>query len=229
MSRSVILCYHKVGPEAEEGRRLNVEPSRLRSHAAFFARRGVPFVLPRDLAGSWPVSSVCFTFDDAYTSAVLYAPAVLEEFGARGAFYAVTSLVGQSSTWDGNLARPLANWDHLRELDAKGHEIGNHTAHHPHLDVLSPSEQSEEVESAAQAFSTQGLSVLSFCYPYGGIGGVGAIAAAGYKVALGLDKRIATDAHDRLRLPRIVVAFSDTIPMLLYRVYVRPRLRRNKF
>src|SRR4051812_17322791 len=117
MGRAIILCYHKVGPVATEGRRLNIEPARLRSHIRFFARRGFAFLLGRELAQSWPERSVCFTFDDAYTSTIRNAPELLEESGARGSFYAVSDKVGGSSGWDGSLARPLASWDEL--LDAQ--------------------------------------------------------------------------------------------------------------
>lgn len=225
--RATILCYHKVGPASEEGRRLNVEPARLASHVRFFSRRG-SFMLARDLAKPWPARPVCFTFDDAYASTMANAPEILERHGARGTFYAVSSLVGLSSSWDGDQARPLAPWEILSEVAARGHEIGNHTHTHPHLERLQSDEQATEVRQADAILRERGLSPASFCYPYGGLNdaAVAAVRDAGYGVGLALGKRLADSSEDPLRLSRVVVAYSDALPMLLYRLHVRPRLRR---
>jgi peptidoglycan/xylan/chitin deacetylase (PgdA/CDA1 family) len=225
--RATILCYHKVGPAAEEGRRLNVEPARLRSHVAFFARRRRPFVRAADLAAPWPEGAVCFTFDDAYASTMANAPAILESFGARGTFYAVAGKVGGASDWDGPAARPLAPLEALLDAQARGHEIGNHTFSHPHLDQLAPEAQAREVDEADAWLRERGLEPGSFCYPYGGYDADAIRAAARYPVALALRKRLATSEDDPHALPRVVVAYGDALPLLLYRLYIRPRLRRT--
>ncbi|MGV3616220.1 MAG: polysaccharide deacetylase family protein [Fimbriimonas sp.] len=226
--RATILCYHKVGPFEEEGRKLNIEPERLRSHVRFFARRQAPILRAEELGETWPPGAVCFTFDDAYVSALENATAALEAFGARGTFYAVAGKVAGTSDWDGDLARPLAPLESLLEAQSRGHEIGNHTYRHPHLDRVSPDEQAWEVEEAHRWLTERGLRPGSFCYPYGGQGEA-AVAKARelYPVGVVLRKRIAEATDDRLRLPRVVVAYSDSVPMLLYRLYVRPRLRRT--
>jgi peptidoglycan/xylan/chitin deacetylase (PgdA/CDA1 family) len=226
--RATILCYHKVGPASEEGRKLNIEPLRLASHVRFFARRRHPIVRADALGGDWQTPAVCFTFDDAYVSALEHATAALEANGARGTFYAVSSLVGASSEWDGTAARPLAPLETLLEAQRRGHEIGNHTVRHPHLDRLSLEEQRAEVREADRWLRDQGLKPGSFCYPYGGFGDGAYEAAKGlYPVAVVLHKRLAEAADDRWRLPRVVVAYSDALPMLLYRLHVRPILRRK--
>jgi len=214
---------------AEEGRRLNIEPRRLESHVRYFARRSSRFLLARDLVGPWPEKSVCFTFDDAYASTMANAPQVLERHRARGSFYAVPSKVGLSSDWDGEQARPLADWPLLREAQARGHEIGNHTFSHVHLPQLSPDEQSREIALAHQRLRDEGLEPGSFCFPYGSLdaSAIEAVQGAGYGVGLALRKRIATEEEDRLSLSRVVVAFSDSVPALLYRLHVRPLLRRQ--
>lgn len=226
--RATILCYHKVGPASEEGRKLNIEPARLASHVRYFARRRQPIVRADALGGDWKTPAVCFTFDDAYVSALEHATAALESHGARGTFYAVSSLVGAASEWDGDAARPLAPLETLLEAQTRGHEMGNHTVHHPHLDRLSLWEQRDEVIKADRWLREHGLRPGSFCYPYGGFG-EGAYEAARelYPAAVVLQKRIAAATDDRWRLPRVVVAYSDALPMLLYRLHVRPILRRQ--
>lgn len=225
--RATILCYHKVGPEVEEGRRLNVDPDRLESHVRFFARRGHAFRRAGDLDEPWPDRTVCFSFDDAYVSALSYAPERLEKHGARGSFFAVSSLIGQFSTWDGDLARPLADAELLRAVQANGHEIGNHTRTHPRLASLSPEAQAEEIRGADADLRAIGLYPQSFCYPYGDLND-SAVEAVGtlYPVGLALGKRLADSSEDPRRLSRVVVAFSDSLPLLIYRLYVRPLLRR---
>lgn len=229
MRRSaLILCYHKVGPESEEGRRLNIEPRRLESHVRFFSRRR-PVCRACDFADGWPAGAVCFTFDDAYASTMSNALAILERYGVRGSFYAVSGLVGKSSQWDGELARPLAPWEALREAQTRNHEIGNHTLSHPHLDQLDALTQLRETGTADQELRAEGIRPTSFCYPYGGLDAtaIEAVSKCGYRVGLALRKRLAAPDDDLRTLPRIVVAFSDALPMLLYKTQVRPRLRRR--
>ncbi len=227
MRKAIILCYHKVGPVAEEGRRLNIEPERLSAHARFFARRGFRFARACDLMDPWSARTVCFTFDDAYASTMQSAPAILEEAGGRGSFYAVSDKVGLTSDWDGELARPLAPWSVLVEVQARGHEIGNHTCTHPHLHQLTRAQQLSEIADADRAMRERGLSPASFCYPYGSLCPEELLTQCGYSVGLALGKRVATEGDDRQALPRIVVAYSDSIAMLLYRIHLRPRLRRS--
>ena len=113
----------------------------------------------------------------------------------------------------------------LRAAQAAGHEIGNHTRTHPHLADLTRDEQLLQIAGADRMLRNEGIDVGSFCYPYGSVGDVSAVREGGYRVGVSLIKRVASDSDDRLQLPRVVVAFSDTVPMLLYKIHVRPRLR----
>ncbi|MFZ4508666.1 MAG: polysaccharide deacetylase family protein [Fimbriimonas sp.] len=221
-----ILCYHKVGPIAEEGRSLNIEPSQLDAHVRFFARRNARFALARDLAGDWSGLGVCLTFDDAYSSTMHYGVEVLNRNGAKGTFYAVPTLVGQSSSWDGESARPLADWPALLAAQAAGHEIGNHSHTHPHLPQV---DATPEVALAHDDLITHGIQPGSFCYPYGHWNDEtrAAVVASGYKVGMALGKRPARPSDDRLALPRVVMACSDGIAMLIYKLYLKPLVRRG--
>jgi len=225
--KAVILCYHKVGPQSEEGRWLNIEPLQLARHVQLFTRRNFEFVTATQLKskewGKW----VAFTFDDAYTSAVSNAPALLEDVGGRGTFFAVPSLVGQSSSWDGELARPLAGWKALRELQASGHEIGNHTNTHPRLDSLSLTGQILEISEAQRRLLQEGIETESVCFPYGNFNKetLSVIRECGMSVGLMLGKRVASSVDNRLCLPRVIVAYSDGVVKLLYKIYIRPLLR----
>jgi len=226
--QATILCYHKVGPALEEGRSLNIEPFRLRSHVRFFARRGRTFVRACDFAAGWPSGSICFTFDDAYSSTMKNAPSIFESEGARATFYAVPVLVGSSSVWDREKARPLAAWDALRAAQSAGHEIGNHSFSHCRLGDADLETQKAEIREAHRRLVAEGLRPGSFCYPYGSLNAdaLEAVRGAGYSVGMALGKRSALESDDRLKLPRIVVAYSDALPMLLYKIVLKPRLKR---
>jgi len=226
-----ILCYHKVGAASEEGRRLNIEPSRLNSHVRFFVRKNQPFFVAGDLAAGLQDGIVCFTFDDAFASTMVHAPIIFEDQGVRATFYAVPGRVGKTSDWEGELSpRPLADWDVLRDVQSRGHEIGNHSLNHPYLADLAAEEQISEVRLSHDRMVAEGLRPRSFCYPYGSHDDrtVETLRATGYEVGLALGKRPAEISDDCLQLPRVVVAYSDSLPMLLYKLTVKPKLKRLK-
>lgn len=222
--KNVILCYHKVGLESEEGRFLNCSPTQLDRHAQFFARRNWPGFLPRDFETLRP-KGICFTFDDAYVSAIDRAPDILERYGYRGAFYVVPSLVGQTSSWDGERARPLAHWEAILAVAQRGHEIGNHTWSHPHLAELDLEAQIAELQLAREKLAEYGIDAKSIAFPYGSFNEmtIEAMRTVGLGVGLALGKR-PVEAEPAASLPRIVVGFSDSVAKLLYKIYVRPKL-----
>ncbi len=221
-----ILCYHKVGPEREEGRRLNVEPLTLESHVRHFCRKGKRFARVGDLESGLPTGCVCFTFDDAYASAVAHGVEILARWGVWGTFYAVPAQVGAVSVWDAGFERPLAGWDALRAAQAQGMEVGNHTLTHPDLSKLSLDGQIAEIEAAEDQLIGHGLDCHSLCYPYGKFNEATreAVKREGYKVGVALGRRPARTGDDLRFLPRIVVSYSDRLPKLLYRIHLRPKL-----
>lgn len=221
------FCYHKVGTEAEEGRRLNIDPRRLASHVRFFQRRGYEFVKAGDLASRSSGRVACFTFDDGFQSTLDHGVPVFSRLGAPMTIYAVSDRVGEASTWEGEQPRPLAPWDRLLEAQRAGHEIGNHTATHPRLASLSREEQFAEIRRCDEALRSHGLEPGSFCYPYGSLNDEShaVVKEAGYQVGMALGKRLPRLDDPLEAIPRIVVAFGDALPLLLYKLYVRPRLK----
>lgn len=221
-----ILCYHKVSDAPEDGRWLNVSTQTLRAHVRFFARRGYRFALSDELAKGIPAHSVCLTFDDCYASTMANAPAILSDLGAKGIFFAVPGRVGGTSDWDGDRAAPLAGWSGLELAAAKGMEIANHTMNHIHLNEADVAEQNAEIAEAKQELAARGFGSVGFCYPYGHYNqdSLAALRAQGYKVAYAVAKRPATEVDPRLELPRIVIAYSDNLAKLLYKIFLRPKL-----
>ena len=222
--RIPILGYHKVGEAATFGRRLNIEPGRLESHVRFFARRGCQFVRVGDLADEWHPKRVAFTFDDGFEGAVELGLPALKKHGGVGTVYVVTDLVGGKSLWPGENAYPLADWEALRVAASHGHEVGNHTRTHARLGELTPERQRAEIAGAAATLARERLEGGSFCLPYGSSSDEtrGVLEECGVKVCVTIRKSIARDSDDRLGLPRVFVAYGDALPLLLYRLYLRP-------
>ncbi len=219
--RTVILCYHKVGPVAEEGRFLNVEPRDLAAQVRFFTRRSGPLVSLQNFLEGKPTAAV-LTFDDTYQSAATHVPPVLAPTGSTATFYVVTGK--SSSDWDGERARPLADRSQIQLLKDSGHEIGNHTHTHPHLNQIE--NFADEIRSADRNLRDWGFDPVTFCYPYGSLNPavVDAVRTQGYRGAVSLRKGKVTEKDDRWQLPRIVVGYSDGLAGLLYKLYIRPLL-----
>ena len=229
-----ILCYHKIGPEAQEGRYLNTPPEKLSQQIAFLKRRGLPFYRADELieplglqAGLGPRKGVCLTFDDAYQSFVDNGLPVLQSQAVPASVYAVTGLVGQKSSWDGEKARPLADWDALTQLAAAGIEVGNHSVSHADFSTLNMEEQRAEILKAREELIARGFEHGSFCLPYGRFGAetIELVKECGYPVCLTLEKGLADKALAN-RLPRITMSFSDGVPGLIYKLYLKPRLEK---
>lgn len=221
-----ILCYHKVGDEATEGRWLNIHPDRLRQHIRFFKRRGRSFVTAGELAGALPTNAVCLTFDDAYCSMMQNGLTVLRGERVTASIYIVAGKVGTESHWDGERAAKLSDWPEILAAASEGFEIGNHTHSHADLSLLTQDQQLAEFTECQSALEGHGVRAASTAFPFGKFNDQtrGAAERAGIQVGLALGKRIATESDDRLRLPRIILSYGDTIPMLMYKLWVRPKL-----
>ncbi|MCX7799739.1 MAG: polysaccharide deacetylase family protein [Fimbriimonadales bacterium] len=221
-----ILCYHKCGPASAEGRRLNVEPARLASHVRFLRRRGFGFVLAGDLADRWPDQAACLTFDDAYVSTLEHGFEVLRSLGVRASVYPVTARVGGIADWQGGDGARLADWEALLAAHRDGFEIGSHTATHPALDAMDEAAQRAEIGRSLTELRERGIEPRSFCHPYGrhNAATLEALQTLGVPVGLALGRRPATAGDPRLRLPRIAVAYSDGLPMLVYKLTLKPLL-----
>lgn len=135
----------------------------LRGVSRRLARR-LPF-RPHDITLDAPI--VSFTFDDFPQSCVDNAAPALEEAGMRGTFYLASNRVG--TVLDG---QRIADWDAVRALAARGHEIGTHT--HDHIDVqragakLLADVARNEADIAREVGGLPGQpAVTSFAYPYG--------------------------------------------------------------
>lgn len=225
-----VMCYHKVGTEAAEGRWINVSSETLESHIRFFQRRGYAVVMPAEITKPGLDRAVALTFDDAFQSMLDNGMPVLKSCGVAGTIYAVSEKVGGVADWEGCNGEPLAGWDQLREAQAEGMEIGNHTATHASFRSLGRDAQIDEIARCGKRLREEGLEPKTFCLPYGHYSSEAssAIAAAGYGIGFTVEKRWVQDSDDPRLLPRFAMSFGDRLPGLLYKMFVRPMVSGRK-
>ncbi len=225
-----ILCYHKVGPLSEEGRWLNIEPELLRQHIRFFKRRRFAFLQACELDAPWPRRAICLTFDDAYRSTMTYGIEIMRSEGVSGSIYVVSERIGETSVWDGERASPLADQELIVQASTLGFEIGNHTATHPRLSQLEPKSQREELLQCHKTLTDLNIEPVSIAFPYGAHNAetLRLMNELNYKVGLALSRRPAHATDSRQALPRIVLSYGDRLPMLIYKLSLRPRLPSRK-
>lgn len=223
----IILGYHKVGPASELGMDHNIEVPRLNAHVRFFARRGYRFAKICQAFDPAETRTVAFTFDDGFASTFEHGLPVLERYGKSATVYVVTGLVGTRANWTGEAAFPLADWAMIRDAAGKGHDIGNHTMTHARLGNLSAAEQQVEIAGASSDLRAHGIETSSVSLPWGSSSAEtrGVLLACGVPACVSATRAIADKRHDRLDLPRFFVEYEDTLPALLFKVFVRPRMR----
>ena len=108
---------------------------------------------------------VSFSFDDAPVSAATVGAAILERHGVRATFYIAAGLAGTNDR-----SGSYADGRQVRDVAARGHEIGCHTFSHHDCGRASAAEVEDELDRNARAFAGWGLPAPStFAYPYGDV------------------------------------------------------------
>lgn len=190
----------------------------------FFRSRGFQFIAASEIPEARS-PSVCLTFDDAYASALDNGREILSKWSARATFYAVPAFVGETSAWDGERRDKLADWESLLQASREGFEVGNHTNRHTRLAGAPIATVAAEWSDADKVLRARGFNPKSACFPYGDVEGSSAetLQALGYRVGLGIGKW--PGHHPPYAYARIVMSYSDGLPKLLYKLWLRPRLR----
>ena len=105
---------------------------------------------------------VSLTFDDGTWDHYAIAAPLLEKYGYRGIFCIIPERLGH---------RKYMNWDKVKDLKARGHEIANHSMSHPNLvQVLADGNTNElkrQIVDSLGAFEENaGFKPTVFCFPY---------------------------------------------------------------
>lgn len=118
---------------------------------------------------------VCVTVDDGFESSYTNIAPVFDEFGIKGAFFVIPSLIDPASPAIRHHPRNqhfdamgFLSWDQCRQMAANGMTIGSHTYSHVPLANLSAAEASDELHRSARAISENvGVECRHFAAPWG--------------------------------------------------------------
>lgn len=239
-----VLMYHKVGAPVTcpQDRFLNISEGAFRRQINLMVRLGYQCRTFAEVADALsqgktlPRRTFAITFDDGYRCIGETAAPILAEFNLTATIYAVPEYVGKTNGWDSGIGKPLVellDWSGLRRLADSGWEIGNHSRSHRPLGRLEDAEAEAEIREGKEKLeAVLGVTVLSFCYPYGNLNTrtPDLVRAAGLRSACTSRSGLARSCNDPLLQPRVKV-YDESIVGLLNRILLRPHLpeirRRN--
>jgi peptidoglycan/xylan/chitin deacetylase (PgdA/CDA1 family) len=218
-----ILTYHRVNDHHPQDR-LTVHPAAFREQMEALAAVGRPVLALGDalpaLRGAAPLprGAIALTFDDGYADNFSDALPILDRLGFKATFFVATGYLGTANTLERYRAccarDGMLDWDQVRELRARRHEVGGHGRAHRELGALSPGEAAAELEGcAADIASHTGERPRLFCYPRGSESPlVRELAAAhGFEAACTVYPGTNPPGGPLLALRRTEVAAADAI------------------
>ena len=105
-----------------------------------------------------PLRPIVITFDDGYRDVFQNALPVMERYGFTGTVYLFSNAIG---------AGGYMNANQVKELLAKGWELGSHSKTHANLRKAGANLEEEIVNSRLALETMFSTPVLTFAYPYG--------------------------------------------------------------
>ena len=225
--RSVILCYHGVGPtttQIDPGF-LRVRPDAFRAQLELLRASDFEFVTVSEFVerseGREPLPGlVALTFDDGMDDNHSFVLPILREYGITATFYVTTGLIGQPNPWmaiDSGVR--MMTVPELHDLVAAGFEIGAHSVTHPNLSKLDYDGCFREAsESRLTLEQVLGISVRSFAYPFCHYGpaALSAVRAAGFSTAVTCGTGVGSWSAYELR--RTNITGKDGMPGFLLKL-----------
>lgn len=172
-----------------------------------------------------PPRSVVLTIDDGYADNLRIAGPILRAHRAPATVFLVSDRLGSVNDWtsEGALAgRRLLSEDEARALSGRGIAIGAHTRTHPTLPGVSTDQLEKEIAGSRDLLEElTGEPVSVFAYPFGGLDERTAAAAeeAGFVAACTVEGRPARLGDDPLRIPRVEVRGTDSLPRFIRKLW----------
>jgi peptidoglycan/xylan/chitin deacetylase (PgdA/CDA1 family) len=203
------LIYHDIAPLGEEdssgfpglvAARYKLDPSQFEAHLDAIVAAGVA-------VGSVSAGApAALTFDDGGASA-LDAASALERRGWRGHFFITTGRIGTPG---------FLSADEIRDLAARGHEIGSHSHSHPtYMGALTASQLASEWASSRDALAeVLGEPPRTAAVPGGFLSAdvIGQAAAAGYRLLMTSQPTSRPRRHDGMLVHGRFTIWAATSP-----------------
>ncbi len=228
-----ILMYHAVCSAPDDPNKIITSPESFEAQMRYLKRRNLRGVSMRELrravSGGNAKGLIGLTFDDGYENNLHYALPILERFGFSATVFVVGGMLGKENNWqhryDPRPPMKLLGVEGVREISARGMEVGAHGMTHSSLSGMEAELLEEEVSGSRQVLSeVLGEAVEGFAYPYGAIdsAAVQAVRRAHYSYACAVLTRVERNSYD---LPRQAVTTDDyplkfAVKLKIYPQYV---------
>jgi peptidoglycan/xylan/chitin deacetylase (PgdA/CDA1 family) len=173
--RALIATFHRID-DRYPGNPITTAVPLFRELCAFVANHFqvvtltalVQMLARREALGGY----LALTFDDGYRDNHARAAPVLEEFRLPACFFVTAGFIGSRMVpwWDQEhgIQSEWMSWDNVRDLHARGFEIGAHTLTHPDLGKTAGTDAHREISGGKVAIEAAlGAPVVHFAYPYG--------------------------------------------------------------
>jgi len=196
-----ILYYHSV--KLENGNELRMPPEEFEAQMAYLQDKGFHSISLDQLyqasykGGTLPEKPFVITFDDGYVDNYTTAYPILKKYGFTATVFMVTSYINGAA---------FMTWPQLKELVANGWKIEGHTATHPFLTKIDPSNVISELRPPKELLEKElGQPVNILAYPSGDLNDrvVQAVKDAGYLMAVGTSRGWADDKADAYHVHRV--------------------------
>lgn len=117
-------------------------------------------------------AAISFTFDDNMRDQDEFAVPMLAKYGFHGTFFIVAGVTPDTNEETAKKkagAHGSISWQRLKELEAQGHEMANHSWTHANLPKSDDAKLEEEVMKAYRRIAEKiGVAPVTFCYPGNG-------------------------------------------------------------
>jgi peptidoglycan/xylan/chitin deacetylase (PgdA/CDA1 family) len=151
-----------------------------------------------------PPKPIIISVDDGYVDDVRTILPDLERLHMVATFFVIT----------GRMIQPgFVTADQIRQLDQAGMDVGDHTAHHLDLPLLTSGQLQEEIAGSRQVLqSVLGHAVYFFAYPFGAFNDnvLRAVKAAGFSMAFTTAGGASESTAAPLTMPRLHVGRTET-------------------